>query len=136
MTIVWDFSNYTTTWGCVAWRGTLESLAAVFPNPLSLTQNQTLHRLFYFLPAYARFEIQLSFERIDPEKITVRLAGRRTRTVVSDPAEVIPAMPLSAGQLVNPGNAIGLTRGGRRQDKQNPMSPGHGRVCTDFCGEQ
>ena len=99
MTIVWDFSNYTTTWGCVAWRGTLESLAAVFPNPLSLTQNQPLHRLFYFLPAYARFEIQLSFERIDLEKITVRLAGRRTRTVVSDPAEVIPALPFAAGPL-------------------------------------
>src|SRR4029077_7545330 len=95
--------------------------------PLCLAEHQALHRLFYFLPAYARFEIQLSFERIDLEKIAVRLAGRRTRTVVSDPAEVIPALPLAAGQLVNPGNALGQTRGGRRQVEQNPMSPGPGR---------
>ena len=46
-------------------RGTLEdNLTTVFPRQLCLAQHQALHRLFYFLPASAWFEIQLSLERV------------------------------------------------------------------------
>src|SRR6476646_1066210 len=96
----------------------------VFPHQLCLAQHQALHRLFYFLPASAWFEIQLSLERVELEKIAMRFARRRTRTVVSDPAKVVATLPLAARKFVNPGNALGQTGRGPWWVEQHPVSPG------------
>ena len=45
-----------------------EPLATVFPHPLGLAQHKTLQRLFHFLLARARFEIELSVERVELKK--------------------------------------------------------------------
>ena len=68
-------------------------------------------RLFYFLPARARFEIELSLERIELEKITMGFARRRTRAVVTDLAEVVAALALAARQFVNLVHALGQAGG-------------------------
>ena len=83
--------------------------ATVFSRPLGLAQYLALHRLFDFLPARTRLEIQLSLECVESEKITMRLARRRTGTVVADLAEVVAPLPLAARQFVNLGYAFGQT---------------------------
>ena len=68
-------------------------LALVFPHPLRLPENVTCHRLLYFLPARAGFQIKLPIQSVESIEITMSFSGRRAGTVVADLVEIIA--PLS-----------------------------------------
>jgi hypothetical protein len=64
-----------------------------------LGEDVRLYGAFQVSLCGAGFQIQLRIERIQLEKIAVRLAGRRTRPAISDLAEIVPALPRAAGKL-------------------------------------
>src|ERR1700740_961410 len=71
-----------------------------FPHQLRLPQDVSLHRAFQFALGSAGLETQLRVERVDFEKVAVRLAWRRARTTVPDLAKVIPPLQRPVGKLL------------------------------------
>src|ERR1700730_12305061 len=71
----------------------------------------------------AGFEIRLCIERVELEKIAVRLAGRGTRAAVANFAEIISPLTRTAWELLLLRHTLGELACARRQVVQNTVHP-------------
>src|SRR6267378_6103543 len=74
--------------------------AAVFANELCLGKDVAFHRALNIGLRRAGFQTQLRIERIQLEEIPVRLPRRRTRTAITNFAEIVAALASAAGKLL------------------------------------
>jgi len=87
------------------------------------------HRLEQIGFCGAGIQIENRVERVDFEKVTVRLAGRRSRAAVAGLLEIIHALLRAAGQFRRFRHIFGKAGGRRRQIVNHPMHPrSHRRV--------
>src|SRR5947208_12071415 len=96
------------------------SATLVSPHQMSLGQDVSLHCANQVVLRCTRLEGDFGVDRIQFEKITVRPAGGRTRTAVSNALEVVDALSGPVGQGLGVGNLLGEFRRGRGKSVKHP----------------
>src|SRR6266581_2977059 len=103
--------------------------AAVFANQFGLREDVALHGALDVGFGGASFQIQFRIERVELEKIAVRLAGRRARPAVTDFAEIIAALTRAIRKLLLLRDSLRKLSGVRGQVEEHPVDPrAHGSV--------
>ena len=108
---------------------TEKTSAAVFANKFGLGKDAAFHGAFDVGLGGVSLEVQFRIERVQLEKIAVRLAGRRARSPVTDFAEIISALAGPTRKLLLLRDSLRKLSGIRGQVEEHPVHPrAHGSV--------
>src|SRR5262249_44558835 len=83
-----------------------------------------------------RFQVEQRVERVEFEEVTMRLAGRWTRTAVTEAAKIVQTLLRTARKVLRLGRVLGKFCRGWRPIEQHPMYPradGRVGIISDKC---
>src|SRR5262245_7650806 len=103
------------------------TLPAVPAHELALGQDVTFHGRDQLVLRRAGGQVERRVQRVELEKVAMRLAPRRGRAAVADVAEVVLALLRAAGKLLLGRHAFGQLAPVAGEVEEHPVDPGAAR---------